>query len=161
MSDIYEYAKKMEKDGEAFYRDLAAGSSAPGLKRIFEMLADEEVGHYKLFSEMAKHNKAGVTDSPFLDNVRNVFEKIREEKPFGDLDASQAELYRKAQGLEKESEDFYREKAAQVDSAQRGVFLRIAAQEKRHFQILENMIQLVSRPESWLENAEFHHLEDY
>ena len=161
MSNIYAYAKKMEKDGEAFYREIAARTKDAGVKRIFEMLADEEVAHYRLFSKMEKQDKAVVTDTPFLDNVRNVFEKMREEKSFGGLDASQADLYRKAQGLEKESEDFYREKAGHVDPAQGEVFLRIAAQENRHFQILENMIQLVSRPESWLEDAEFHHLEDY
>jgi len=161
MTDIYSYAKKMEKDGEAFYRELAAGTKSPGIQKIFEMLADEEVKHYDLFSRMEKHDRAVFTENPFLDNVRNVFERIREGRAFGDLDASQSDLYRKAQDIEEQSENFYREKAEEVDAAQRSVLLRIAAQERRHYRILENILQMVSRPQHWLENAEFFHGEEY
>lgn len=37
----------------------------------------------------------------------------------------------------------------------------MAGEEKRHFFILENIIDFVSRPQSWLENAEFNKLEEY
>lgn len=161
MTDIYWYAKKMEKDGEAYYRELAVGTKSVGVRKIFEMLADEEVKHFNLFSQMENHDRVVFTESPFLDNVRNVFEKIREEKSFGDLDASQSGLYRKAQDLEEESEKFYREKAEQVDAKQRSILLRIAAQERRHYRILEDIVQMVARPQHWLENAEFYHGEEY
>ena len=50
--DIYEYAMQMEKDGEAYYRDLAGKTSHQGLKSILGMLADAEVKHYKLFEDI-------------------------------------------------------------------------------------------------------------
>ena len=36
-----------------------------------------------------------------------------------------------------------------------------AVEERRHFRIDEGIIDFVSRPEQWHENAEGHHLEDY
>ena len=45
---------------------------------------------------------------------------------------------------------------------QKQLWLAIAAEEKRHEHILENVIEFVTKPESWAENAEFSHLEkDY
>ena len=41
------------------------------------------------------------------------------------------------------------------------IFQKLAEEEKKHYFLLENIIQFVSRPETWLENAEFYHLEEY
>lgn len=46
--DIYEFAMQMEKEGEDYYRALAKDSASPGLVKIFTMLADEEVKHFKV-----------------------------------------------------------------------------------------------------------------
>lgn len=52
--NVYEYAMKVEKDGEAYYRELASKSPNNGLKRIFTMLAEEEIKHYNVFKNMMK-----------------------------------------------------------------------------------------------------------
>jgi len=158
--DIYEYAMQMEKDGEAYYRDLAGKTSHQGLKSILGMLADAEVKHYKLFEEMKQHEKVGMTGTTILDDVKNVFMKIREEKQ-RDIDLAEVALYKKAQDIEKKSRDFYLDKSGEVDPAQKEIFLKIADEEKRHFLILEKIIDFVSRPDYWLENPEWYHLEDY
>ncbi|MFA5252189.1 MAG: ferritin family protein, partial [Phycisphaerae bacterium] len=77
-------------------------------------------------------------------------------------DASQIELYRQAMKLEKQSEDFYLDCADKTkDARQKQLFLQLASEEKKHCYLLENIVDFVSRPRSWLENAEFFHLEDY
>ncbi len=158
--DIYEYAMQMEKDGENFYRELVTKTSNRGLKTILGMLADAEVKHYKLFENMKRNNAVHVADTPILADVKNIFIEMREKKQF-DIDVSQAELYRKAQAIEQKTRDFYLEKASQVDPSQKEVFLKIADEERRHFIVLENLINLVNRPDIWLENPEWYHLEDY
>jgi len=76
--------------------------------------------------------------------------------------AKQVKLYEKAQDIEKKSEDFYRQKAGEVEQQyQREIFLALAEEEKKHYFLLENIIQFVSRPQTWLENAEFYHLDEY
>jgi rubrerythrin len=159
--DIYDYAMQMEKDGEDLYRDLAGRVVIQGLRTILLMLADAEVRHYKLFQNMKNNDKVSMTDTSILDDVKNVFAKMKEEKSF-EVDVSEIELYRKAQGIEKMTQDFYEEQAGKVkDKAQAGIFLKIAEEEKRHYFILENIINFVNKPSSWLENPEWYHTEEY
>ena len=58
--DIYQFAMQMEKDGENYYRKLAAECGVPGLQKIFTMLADEEVNTTRSSSNSAtkKENPA-------------------------------------------------------------------------------------------------------
>lgn len=160
--DIYEYAMQMEKDGENYYRELAGKVDNTGLKRIFTKLADAEVIHYHIFLRMKKNEKVLVTDTPILTNVKNIFMKMKEEKEITGINTSQIELYKKAQEIEKKSQEFYREKAREVeDLSQKEVFSKVAEEEKKHFFILENIIVFVSRAENWLENAEWYRFDEY
>ena len=86
---------------------------------------------------------------------------MREGQEPLEVNGSQIVLYRKAQDIEKKTRDFYREKSAEVDEAQRTMFLKIADEEQKHYDILENIIDVVTRPETWLENPEWYHLEEY
>jgi rubrerythrin len=47
------------------------------------------------------------------------------------------------------------------DLSQKGLFLQIAEEEKKHYWILENILNFISRPQNWLENAEWYHLDEY
>lgn len=159
--DIYDYAMQMERDGEDLYRDLADKTVNKGLRSILTMLADAEVKHYKLFQNMKRNDKVTMADTTILNDVKNVFVKMKQEKSF-EVDVSQIELYKKAQGLEKLTRDFYLDKAGEVeDKFQAGIFLKIADEEKRHYFVLESIINFVNRPASWLENSEWYHLEEY
>ena len=67
----------------------------------------------------------------------------------------------KARDIEKKSQDFYTEKANEVTEAyQIELFLKLAVEEKKHYFLLDNILDFISRPEQWLENAEFFRLED-
>jgi rubrerythrin len=161
--DIYDYAMKMEKDGEGYYRELAAKSSETGLRNIFTMLADAEVIHHNIFRRMKEHGKPEVAQTKILGDVRNIFEKMKEgTKKIEQLHITDTELYQKAKGIEKVSRDFYLKQAEEAeDPGQKEIFLKIADEEKKHFLILEEIILFVSRPHVWLENAEWYDLEPY
>ncbi len=160
--DIYEYAMQMERDGESYYRELSGKAASAGLKNILTMLADAEVKHYDIFRKMKEGEPAQVPDTPILEDVKNVFVKMKEEKDSVISDGSEIDLYKRAQGIEEMTRDFYLEKAEEMKGLpQREVFLKVADEEKRHYLILENIIDFVSRPFNWLENAEWYHLEEY
>ncbi len=159
--DIFEYAMQMEKDGEYYYRQLAQQTANKGLKTILVMLADEEVKHYKAI-EKIKTAEPHMAETTILTDAKNVFVQIQESSESFDFDLEQIELYKKAQDIEEASRDFYLENAGQVEEEyQKDIFLRLADEEKKHYFLLENIIEFVSRPETWLENAEFYHLEEY
>jgi rubrerythrin len=161
MTDIFEYAMQMEKDGEDYYRQLAQQTGNKGMRTILTMLADEEVKHYNTI-EKIKTQQTQIVESEILTDAKNVFAQIKESGGNFDFDISQVELYKKARDIEKKSRDFYTEKANEVtEKYQKELFLRLAIEEKKHYVLLDNIIEFISRPEQWLENAEFFHLEDY
>ncbi|MFQ5952421.1 MAG: ferritin family protein [Candidatus Omnitrophota bacterium] len=159
--DIFEYAMQMEKDGWHLYHELAKKSDDEGVRNIFNMLEDDEVKHYKVFESMKKEEKPAMADTTVLTDAKNIFAQLREEKKF-DYNLPEIDLYKKAQELEKRSRDFYLEKAEEVkDEYQKEMFLKIAEEEKKHYYLLDNIIEFVSKPQFYLENAEFSNLEEY
>lgn len=159
--DVFEYAIQMEKDGEAYYRQLAHRTSNHGLKAILTMLADEEVKHQNIFEQM-KSAKPQLQESQLLTRAKNIFVEMQgSEEPVPD-ESSQVDLYRKAQELEKKSETYYLEQAGKAGNSENAeIFRTLAQEEARHYVMLENIIEFISRPDTWLENAEFNHMEDY
>ena len=161
MINIFEYAMQMEKDGEDYYRQLVQQTANKGMRTILTMLADEEVKHYNAVEKM-KTEKPQIAETKILTDAKSVFVQIKESGESFDFDIKQTELYKKAQDIEEKSRDFYLEKANEVkEECQKGLFLKLADEEKKHYFLLENIIEFVSRPETWLENAEFYHLEEY
>ena len=159
--NIFEYAMQMEKDGENYYHQLAQQTANIGLKTILTMLADEETKHYNAIEKM-KTADPQMAETKILTDAKNIFVQIKESNEEFGFDIGQTELYKKAQDIEKKSRVFYLEKANEVEEEyQKEIFLRLAEEEKKHFFLLENIIEFVSRPEHWLEDAEFFHLEEY
>ncbi|RJX27626.1 MAG: rubrerythrin [Desulfurivibrio sp.] len=164
--NIYAFAMQMEKDGENYYRQLAEQSRSAGIKKIFVMLADEEVKHYRVVELLSrKSGNPQMAETKVLENVRNVFVEMKESKEELHIDTTEeVQKYRKARDIEDQSQKFYQEKAGETrDEGERRIFLRLAAEEGRHLRIMENIVEFVSRPEPgrWLENAEWHHLDEY
>jgi rubrerythrin len=159
--DIFEHAMQMEKDGENYYRETAKKIDNTGIRKILGILADEEVKHYGILSEM-KNRTPDIGQTESLNNVKNIFAEMKDSGETFGPKMEQVELYQKAQQLEQKSQDFYEEKSDEVsDMAQRALLLKIADEEKRHFLILENIIQFVTMPDRYLEDAEFENIEPY
>ncbi len=159
--NIFEYAMQMEKDGENYYRQLVQKTTSKGIKTILTMLADEEVKHYNALVKI-QAQKPQMAETTILTDARNVFEQMKEGNEKFNIDVNQIELYKEAQKIEERSINFYLEKADEVtEEYQKELFLKLAEEEKKHYFLLENIIEFVSRPQTWLENAEWHHLDEY
>ncbi len=50
--DIVQFAIRMEENGEAFYREAAGYADDPEVVDLFKHLADEEVKHKQLFTDL-------------------------------------------------------------------------------------------------------------
>ncbi len=160
--NVFDLAMQMEKDGEKYYRDLAEMTVNTGLKNILNMLAGDEAKHIQVLQQLKDSVKAELTSTPILSHSKNIFQQLCEEKNWEKLPDSQAGLYRKAVEIETKSFNFYMEKARESgDPRVQRMFFLIAEEEKRHEFLLEHLLQFVSRPQAWLENAEFNHLDQY
>ncbi|MHC4691140.1 MAG: ferritin-like domain-containing protein [Planctomycetota bacterium] len=159
--NIFEYAMQMEKDGEEYYRQLARQTDNKDLQTILTMLADEEVRHYKTIEKM-QTEAPQMAETTILTDAKNIFVQIKEAGESFDSDIKQVDLYKKAQDIEKKNQEFYTEKAEEVtEEYQKELFMKLADEERKHYFLLENIIEFVSRPAYWLENAEFSHFEEY
>ena len=158
--DIYEFAMQMERDGERFYRNLAEGSSSRGMSRILTSLADDEAKHYVIVKEMAEGVEPDMDKTTILADAKNVFAQMQGTSL--DLGGLQVEVYRQAQEIERQSREFYEEQAAQATRAStRTIMLKIADEEQRHYFLLDQIIEFLDRPTTWIEDAEFNHLDNY
>jgi len=161
--NIYKYAMKMEKDSENYYSELANKTDDAGLQNILKMLASDEVKHYNIIEKMMKTDtSAEFAETGILRNAKDIFIKIKGKNIVFNFDLPQADFYRKAQEFEEKSYKFYLEMSDKVEiKAQKKIFLKLAEEEKKHMFLLENLLEFVSRPETWIEDAEFNHLDDY
>ncbi len=154
--NVYEYAMKVEKEGEAYYREMAASASNPGLKRIFTMLADEEVKHYNVFKNMLKKENIDYDKLDLVTDTQTIFTTLIEEKDNVSFDKEQIQFYKDAITREVESHDFYAEKAEELsDEREKRIFLQIAKEEEKHKKILEEIVIFLEEPADWVASAEF------
>ena len=160
--DIYKYALQMELDGRHFYLDLAKKTNNTGIKSILTMMAESEAKHYNIILGMQRNDKTPYsTDTEALTEVKNIFERMKEEKKEIDVDVSQVEFYKEALQVEVDSEKFYLERAdEEKDLHKKEIFLTLAKEEKSHCILLENLVDLVSQPDTWIENPEWYHVDE-
>ena len=159
--DALALAMKMEQEGENFYRELAEKETNSGFREIFIQLADDEVKHHQLFKSLQRSPQS-FTATAILKYAGNIFKQMIAGDDLKNLDVSQLELYQKAMDLEKKSQAFYLAHAGgEEDKDQSLLFRKIAAEEEQHYFLLHNIYELVLRPQTWVENGEFVHLEEY
>jgi len=160
--DIFQFVQQMEKDGEAYYRDLAEKTVDKGLKTILLGMAEDEVKHFKIFKELEKQANPEYKATDILANAKNIFQEMRDSKESRNFPMDHVKAYEKALETEQKSDAFYREKAEEVDSpVAKELLVKIAEEERKHAHLLENIIDFISKPDTFLENAEFHHLEEF
>ena len=160
--DIFEFAMEKEKYAEQYYRELAEKADHAGLKKILNMLAEDEVRHYRVVEHMKADAPDTVAETPVLAGAKEVFEKMRRSAEKFSFDISEVDLYRKACDIEAEAKKFYQQKAQEVDDpGQKEILNKLAAEEDKHLMIMQGLCDFVSKPETYLENAEFSHFDDY
>lgn len=154
--NVYEYAMKVEKEGEAYYREIASKSPNPGLKRIFTMLADEEVKHYNVFKNMMKKNDIDINKLDIITDTQTIFKTLANEKDNINFDAEQVKYYEEAIAREENSHNFYVQKAEELtDTNEKAIFILIAKEEIKHKDVLVNILDFIQEPDNWVASAEF------
>ena len=163
--NVFEYAMQMETDGRNYYLENAEKIKQPALKKILMELANDELKHYNLFKALRDGAPAEYKDAEkttILATVKNVFQELKDEGKEFSFEADARKIWDEAADVEKKSEAFYREKANELtDENQKRILNRIADEEHRHWVTMQNVVQFLDRPQTWLEDAEWSHIEEY
>lgn len=159
--NVYDYAIKMENDGEQYYRDQAARNEGKAINRVFLLLANAEQKH----AELLRDRQSGLavdTKITELSGDRNVFTMLDNFKTDVTSIPRQLDVYRLACEIEQKSIDQYKKLMDQAAAeADRQLLAFLVEQETQHFNLFDTLITLVGRPEEWVEHAEFGRREEY
>lgn len=162
--DFFQIAIDTEQMVEDHYRDLAGHCSThKGIKNILSMLADDHKKHKAAFEKMKKEQQVQPLTNTFaIKKAIEVFDEIKKDKnPFA-CDMGEVKLYTKARELEKHKIRIYTDAMDGLeDDFQKQIIQSIITEESKQVKVLDNIIEMVNRPNTWLENAEFYHLDEY
>lgn len=159
--NIFDFAMKMELDGKAYYEKLAADASDEGLKSIFTNLAADEQKHYEIIQAIKSGTKLKMTDSTVSEKAKNLFEKLMTDKSIAATLNKSLEGYQHARKIEADSVKLYEDMAKKEDNPETvQLLLRIANEEKKHFNILDNLYDFTLAPQYYLEWVEFSNLKE-
>ena len=154
--NVYEYAMKVEKDGEAYYKELASKSPNAGLKKVFNLLADAEVKHYQVFKSMRDKDGQDFKALDISTDTKTIFETLKAEKNSVDFGLDEIKFYEDAIKREDDSYRFYLNKANELENEdEKTVFMNIAQEEIKHKAILEDILAFIQEPTNWVGSAEF------
>lgn len=161
--NVFDYAIKMELDGKAFYEKLAKETESEGLQKIFNELAEDEQKHYDIFSKLKENQSLNsMPDSTALEGAKNIFTEMQADVSSQKLLKTNLDAYQQAMNAEKESAKLYRDAAAKEENAEvKALLLKIAIEEEKHLNILENIFDFVNAPTHSLVWGEFSNLNEY
>ena len=160
--NILEVAIAMEVDLEKYYLKQAKVNEGNDLNKIFTMLASDEREHADLLRNKSEQFNYDLEPSESLEESKRIFKGMKDfEMEIKDL-PSQLDSFRMALDMEKKSIDAYEKLLSETkDENAKNLFRFLIKQEKEHFKIIEELVIHLTRPEEWVEDAEFTIREEY
>jgi rubrerythrin len=155
--DVFDFAMKIELEGKAWYEQQAERTTEPGLRRILLEMAEDEARHYEVFKGLKEGRGWPETteETRVLDSASNFFEELA-KKGAPKFPEDELSAWKELRETEAKAEAFYREKAAEAtDEGARKALNLIADEERKHHDLIDNMIDFLTEPIAWLENAEW------
>jgi len=160
--NVFDFAMKMELDGKAYYEKLAAESSVSGLKSIFTSLAADEQKHYDIILAIKTGTNPKMADSTVLETAKNLFEEMAADRTMAGSLHKSLDGYQHARKIEADSVRFYEDMAKKEDNPETvQLLLRLANEEKKHFNIMDNLYDYVLAPQNYLAWGEFSNLKEF
>lgn len=160
--NIFEFAMNMELDGKAYYEKLAAESNIDGLKGIFTMLAADEQKHYDTIKALKAGADLKMSDSGVLEKAKNIFAGLIGDKESAGSLKKSLDAYRYARKIEADSVKLYEDMAQKETNRETAqLLLRIAHEEQKHFNIMDNLYDYILAPQNYLAWGEFSNLKEF
>ena len=163
MMDFFEIAMEMEEKTVANYQKLSERcTSNKGIRTILTMLARDHEKHVQTLKGMKDKSCAVMGTTEAFSKARRLFEDMQKGKETFSCDLDQIQLYLQVRDMVLKKMRFYDEMKDEADCAgDRLILEKIADEERRQSIVLDNIIEMVNRPNMWLEDAEFNHLDEY
>lgn len=157
-----ELAIEMEREGRQYYLDQAEINKDSELSKVFLLLADSEKEHEDLLRKrLNKEEYAFKEDQSFI-SIKSVFNGLKEYEASDIRKASQLDVYRLALDIEEKSIDHYLKMLEDAtEDKDKELFKFLIKEEKQHMNLFDKLVEMLTRPDEWVESPEFGLREDY
>ncbi len=160
--NIFDCAIKMEEEARVYYEKLATATVVPELKNLFTMLAAAEQEHHDALVKMKRGVDPPSAQFKALQEAACLFKPLLAKRDLMAELKQDPDAYKHVVKEEEEGARLYEELAAQAkDEGARQILLKIAAEERKHLSIIENIYSFVESPKTYLAWGEFSNLEEY
>ncbi len=157
-----EFAIEMELEGQRYYLEQAEIFQDSELKTIFLILADAEKEHAALLLRRKNEEPVILKEESILPGMKSIFRELPRFKEDEIKAAKQLDVYRFAALQEEKSIDLYQGMLEEVtDPRDKELFAFLVKEEKEHLILFEELVTMLTRPEEWVESAEFGIREEY
>ncbi|HAM62518.1 MAG TPA: rubrerythrin [Erysipelotrichaceae bacterium] len=157
-----EFAIQMENDGQKFYSELAEANKDNRLSTLFRKLANDEKIHAEILSKRLKDLPYELSDNEELLKYENAFASNREMKNDIRSTLTQLDVYQAVLDRELKSIELYQDMRQNANQGKDKILLDfLVFQETAHAKIFQGLVELLERPEEWVEDAEFGIRDEY
>ena len=157
-----DYAISTEVDGAKFYSEQAHKNKGTTLQKIFDLLADEERQHEVILRHILSDTFSKIQDNVSLKNTKTIFSNLDNFKDEIRANPHQVEVYRLAREMEQKSIDLYEKMITEAkNEIEKSVLQYLLNQEMHHYQMMDEFVIRIGRPDEWVEAAEFGPREEY
>lgn len=158
--NILECTIKMKQETRAHYERLSEAVTEKEMKRLFSLLAAAEDEHIEKLSALNDAmNKSDTSTLNAFDESVCVFSPHIDPRHLAEALSNDPDAYRHVVREEEETIEFFDQLKNQADSEQMKRVCRVlAAKEREHLTMLENIYFFVEEPRTYLEWGEFSNL---
>jgi len=160
--NVFDMAMEMELEVKGYYEKLAAGTQLPGVAKIFTLLAGDEQKHFDAVLAMKNNAAPGLfEDSVALEYAKRVVAELAGDAGIAARLKNDLQGYRHALDVEAASVRIYEQLVADAVNPEEGKTLsKILDEERKHYNIVENLYDFVLKPEYFLAWGEFGNLRE-
>jgi rubrerythrin len=142
---LFSIAIKRELEANSFYSDVAQRVTGTEVKKVFQQLAEEEMGHFELL-ERFRNDPSLTMKIPAPAEDFKIAES--EELPSLSVDMKPADAIKLAMKKEQQAVEFYRGIGSKTDDSElKTMFANLANMELGHKHRLENVFIDIGYPE--------------
>lgn len=160
--NVLAVAIAMEVDLEQYYLKQAEVNKDNSLNKIFTMLAKDEREHADILRSREEELNYQLKASETLVESKKLFKGMEDFELETKELPTQLDSFTLALEMEKKSINAYEKILLETkDEKAKELFEFLIKQEKEHYKIIEQLVIHLTRPEDWVEDAEFGIREDY
>lgn len=155
-----DFAINMELEGQRYFEEQAKLNQDNELHTVFLILAEAEKQHAELLKKRKEFEPYTLDVNSIGPDTWTAITEFTHMQ--GENKEKQLDMYRKAYRLEENSIQLYKDLMTKTSVPENiELYQFLIGQEKEHLKFFEDLVILLTRPEEWVESAEFGEREEY